>query len=331
MEVAAPCTICKQLTPCQCKRTLVTYFNLLDKIQKRVLSAKAASNLPHSSVFNTGIDKLDARFQAPIEIAEILEKAQFAGCEYKILTLRNRRPYLLISKEGLQLHFTLDFQRSCITGLTSNPNRFESWTTYLKFLENLLTPPVIRSANIQRLDLNIDFTLSFSDLIQQIDVRNKSTAVSFDEKGGQRTGLNIGRKPELIVIYNKSEKNKGTLPQTRIELRLNRPKLKIDSIYTLPEQLRNQNYFHNLLGRHLSFTEQGLSETQNQRLQEFQSFLSRDGLFSTRKHMNKYRNFDRDFAKILKIKDWCLSPSELFKQGIERFLGAPHTNLKLAH
>lgn len=321
MEVAVPCPICKSKTSCDCKSAFVSFFRLLEKANNRILSEKVTSKASMIPQFKAGIDKLNTHFTEPLTKLQILSSAKKHNITCETVRLKNKY-HLKLSRENHVLHLPLSFSQNEVLGFISNPNQFVNWRSYLGFLEILLPVHVIQKAQVNRIDLNIDFSITFTDLIQKIDVKNKSTSTSFDEKAGKRTGLYIGKNPEFLAIYDKSNKTGQSEPCTRVELRLAGKKLPCRSVFEIPKYLLSNKYFSALLGCDLTFIDTNLNEKQKNKLQEFKTILKRDGLYSARKSMNKTHNFDRDFNQMLKMDKWHTSISEAYREGIERFLAS---------
>lgn len=231
---------------------------------------------------------------------------------------------LKIGTQKAFVHLQVDPSRTMIKGLISNPNRFKHWGAYLTFLESILPSEVLQSSVITRIDLNIDFNMPFSQLIQQIDVKKKSTSVLYEDKAGDKTGIYIGKGSEVLVIYDKEKKEKLSSSHSRIELRLSGTRLPTKSLYKLPRYLSDLEYFSKIEGQLVQLKASNLNELQSQKAQDFQSILRREGLFAARKAMSKNRNFERDFAQLLQTCPWGLPPSEIFKNGIQAFL-SPNT------
>ena len=325
MKLAEPCISCKSNTTCDCLNVLVRFYNLLEGVRLRILTTKVASEKYDQNMDSAGIDKLNAYFSEPLEIAEIIRKAKAHNFTVEKTRLESKNQ-LKISCSEEYIHFTLDISQTHFKGFISNPNRFKNWPSYVLFLEKLLDSEVIRSAKIQRLDLNVDFFTPYNEIVQRIDMKNKSTEASYESKRGQRTGIYIGKGSEQLLIYDKSIKDNLSNPRSRIELRLKEGKIKCHSIYDIPESLRKNNYFCDVEGVDVVQSKSILTHGQNLKLQEFMGILVRDGFYSARKSMNKSRNFDRDFAGILKIAPWSNQPSELFNRKIKLFLD-PHVDL----
>lgn len=237
------------------------------------------------------------------------------------MTRLDNKHVLRIGSGTAFIHLVLDPTRQIITGIISNPNRFKTWQTYLNFMESILPQSSLQTAKITRLDLNIDFNMPFNLLIQQIDIKNKSTGTHYEDKKGDRTGIYIGKGSEILVIYDKGKKDNLSSTHSRVELRLSGRKLPTHSLYNLPQLLRDKAFFHNIEGVHIVSASALLSEGQKHKAEEFQSILQRDGLYAARKALGRNRNFDRDVAKAFKISPWPIHPSEIFKRGLQSFLG----------
>lgn len=294
------------------------YFSILETVNNRILSLKPSSKALDYPIASAGIDKLNAYFLEPLDLSEITTKAKQLGWELKQVRLKNR-PYIQVGRQKCVL--LLSFNQDFITGFVSNPNNFGSWDSYLTFIESLFPLQSIQNAKISRLDLNLDFSQPFETLIQKIDIKNKSIQTRYDDKGGHRTGMYIGKEPSMIAIYDKSRKEKLSSPLTRIELRLSGNKLPCRSINEVTKKLQSNTFFNELVGCELKFKENNLNEHQKSKIQEFKSIMKRDGLCAARKTMNQSRNFDRDFNKIMESTKWATPISEAYKGQIKRFIG----------
>lgn len=236
-----------------------------------------------------------------------------------------------IGKSKSFIHLTLDPSRSMVTGLISNPNRFKNWDAYIHFLENIVPLEALQEAVLTRVDLNIDFNLPFSQLIQQIDVKQKSVSVRYEDKGADKTGIYFGKGSELLVIYDKAKKDRQGSSHSRVELRMSGNKLPTKSLYELRERLAGNDFFTKIEGTLVEINSPVLTEVQCQKLQDFQSILRREGLFAARKAMSRNRNFNRDFANSVKFVPWPSHPSEIFKHGIQSFLSSKRGESESLH
>lgn len=271
------------------------------------------------AVGGAGIDKLNAIFTQPLRIEDIHEHCLLFACFVTQRYLKDRNLYLEISHGDQYIHLRLTRDRAYAVNMLTNPNRFGSWEVYLEFIQNILTPTVIQSAQISRLDLNLDFACSFQDLIQSVDVKNKKWGAHFVDQAGERTGLILGKGAETIEIYDKSRKSNLPTPQTRLELRLSGRKLPTHKISEVPRVVKQTPLFKGVEGSSLTISSEGVTDAQASRLNEFKLILKREGLHVAKKSMNQDRNFERNFAKLIEIKKWDLQPSQLYQDAIQGF------------
>lgn len=319
MRVTEPCPICTDFNPCDCQKAVLSFFNLLEGVHKRVLSEKPAS-AKQPKVTSAGIDKLNAYFTNSVSKAGLIDKARSNGYTTNIVFLKDRKPYLAIAQEERCVHLRIGMDQSRIVGLVSNPNHFNSWQHYTSFLKTIIEPEILDAAKASRLDLNLDLETSFQDLMQMIDIRNKRSAWSFNDESGKRTGVIIGKGSEKVVIYDKALKENSETPRSRIEVRLTGTKLLNKSIWGVPETVCNQPHFENLIGVSVSYPEARHTEQLQRKLQPFKFMLEHDGFYLAKKHFNTSRNFERDFSKLIKVTSWPIQPEELFRSTILQFM-----------
>ncbi|MDZ4676321.1 MAG: hypothetical protein SGI74_02335 [Oligoflexia bacterium] len=299
---------------------MASFFKILKNVNDRVLRVKPSSINSHPKVLGAGIDKLNAYFVEPIPIDQIRMLAKQFRYTIKRVFLKDRKPYLAVSSDSNQIHLKLGYGESDITGLISNPNKFMTWQNYYTFVSSVIPNDSLINAKVSRLDLNLDFACSFSSLTQMLDIKNKRSSLAFIDESGSRTGLIIGKGDEKIEIYDKAKKENLADQFTRIELRLGKTKLPSRSIMDIPKVVAEGLHFEALVGLNARFTDLPINTEQSQRFAAFKHNLERDGFYSAKKIMNQSRNFDRDFSKLLKIENWTIQPSQLFKNKIETFI-----------
>lgn len=312
MNLIELCPICST-NNCQCKQSLVSFFNLLTSTSDRVSRAVPAS-VSGPSFKKGGIDKLEGYFKTPIPKDLILARARNLDLPTNRVYLKDRRPYLKVGSEDQHIYLKLSPNTQEVTALVSNPNRFQMWESYWAFIQNLTPCEALFALNISRLDLNLDFSCPLHEILKSLDLKGKRTSISFNDTSGIREGATIGKGKETIVIYDKAKESGLIEPLTRVELRLLGEKLPARQLIELPNTLLKTDFFQNVIG--ISIHE---PQPNNQRLTEFKSIWMRDGYYLAKKALNQNRNFDRDITKLLKIDRWTLQPSDLIKQEIHKF------------
>ena len=165
----------------------------------------------------------------------------------------------------------------------------------------------------------MDFACELSTLIQSLDVANKRSELTYENKSGARTGVIIGKRSEVFAVYDKAKETNSVDLISRIELRLSGSKVPTRSIADIPLKLASQIFFKNLIGLSVTETKNTKTSDQNERLRQFKGIWGRDGFFAAKRFMNQSRNFDRDFANLIETRPWAEQPSELFKNQIINF------------
>lgn len=292
----------------------------LGTIDQKVLREETSSKVSSPPLKCAGIDKLDAYFNVPISLSEISTRSQNLNFTCKQTYLKERAPFIKVSHKDHSIYLKKVSDQLHSSGFSSNPNHFDTWENYVEFITKVLGSDGVGNSKVHRLDLNIDFNCTFQHLIQCIDIRNKRTAVSYIDKHGSRTGINIGRGDESILIYDKALKGGLNMPFSRIELRLKKSKLPTRSILELSDAIKKSYFFTGIEGIQLKFSDSQFTETQCKRVSEFKTILKREGFYTAKRAFNCDRNFDRNFSLVLAINKWADQPHHLFKKAIQPFL-----------
>lgn len=318
MEVTKPCPICDSEN-CNCKASFIRYVQLLQNVSsRRVLSNIPASNSLVNAFRGAGVDKLNGYLTHPAPLSEININAFGEKCEKKYL--KDRKPYLCFSNESDVIHLRLSQDQSHVVGYVTNPNRFGSWKRFEESLEKIIGREALLTSQVSRIDLNLDFNCHFIDLVKSIDLRGKRKSISYIDDSGCRTGMNIGKGVETVVLYDKAKESGDTSkPFSRLELRLNGTKLPTRNIAEIPKKLTQSIYFRNLIGVDVAVANCKPGSPLYEKVNSFISVWQREGYFAAKKTLNLQRNFNRDFNKFLTVDMWTKQPSELFKDGIKNF------------
>lgn len=317
MNVTKPCPICINETNCECANLTLSFFRILEGTHNRVLSEKPASPpTPHLYVLGAGVDKLNGVIQGGYSIGELLQRLATSRIPVTRKILKNRAIYYEIGYGTRVVHLKINDHNRTVTELISNPNRFDFWGEYMKMISIAIPEPTLKNLVITRLDLNLDFEVEFATLIQEIDLKLKQSSIQYEDDGGRRTGINIGKKPESIVIYDKAHKENLIHPRTRIELRLTGDRLPTRNLFDIEDSVRSPKIFNGIVGLRIIDTP---SLRTNSKLQPFLAILTRDGYFAARKAFNLNRNFHRDIESLISPQLWDLQPNQLFQEHIKTF------------
>lgn len=324
MKLETGCLICRNYINCTCKADLVRFLALSEIGEKvrlqSVLSPISSSSCLSKKVLSAGIDKLDGDLIATLSVDEINQIADKHNLKRKLVQLSDKRFYLKIFFEKASLYFRLNFEKTHITHIVSNPNKFSSFVKYMNSLGIILSGRFYL-VSITRLDFNLDFQAPLMEVLTCLDFKKKSNNGTFLSKSGTKTGMQVGAGEETCIVYDKGKKERIKADWTRVELRLTGKKLITRKLTELSARVLEHPCFDNYIGLRLTFTDSNfLSEEQKDKQNHFKNILQHDGYFMARKKFSKNRNFDRDFNDLIKIEKWETQPDQLFNQHIFNFL-----------
>jgi hypothetical protein len=320
MSLQEPCLACQSTDPCECRNALRGYFRLLESGKaKQVLRVKPASFTCHPKVIGGGVDKLNGYFQRPFAVNEWQLFVRAKGIAMKRVHLKDRRAYFEVGTSPQVIHLKLDRFGESIVGLVSNPNHHLSWAQYLNFLQKVISQDSLDSIQITRIDLNLDFDISFKELISSLDFDFKQSSLIFMDQSGERTGLSLGKGAEIVVVYDKGRKERTPHSWSRIEVRLSKNKLPTKSLSQVSATLLRSSAFSHIKGLHFS-NPNLYNQLEKEKFVHFLFLAERDGFFAAKKQLNQQRNFRRDISKLVEIQMWDKQPIELFQSTLNRFL-----------
>ncbi len=295
----------------------MSFFDILTKAEQRVLSAKPSSILSQPMTIRGGIDKLNGYFRSPVPKQVIISNAKAIEATIRRVFLKDKKAYLEVSSNAAVIHLKLGQGESDVTCYITNPNRFDGYQGYQSFLGAIVPQEALNSSVITRVDLNLDFSCDFSELLKSIDIKNKRSSLTYIDDSGVRTGMIIGKGNETIAVYDKSRKDKLEKPISRIELRLSGAKLPTRSQTALQSKLLHNDYFFQINGIHVAALPS--SQSSQDKVNTFSTMIKRDGLFAAKRVLSQHRNFDRDYGKLFMFESWTNQPTELFKNEIHKF------------
>lgn len=323
MDIADTCLACSKPNCQECRGQLVRFFQLLQTAADREINVSrgnvTSTQSLHPQVMGAGIDKLHGFFRTPLPVVEAKHFVMQSHCVVEEMVL-DRRKCLAIRDDRGTIHLTINRHHE-IGGFMTNPNRFGSWRHFISHFNSIVPDEQIHSAQITRLDLNIDFELSFAEAIQKIDFSFKNKSVSYDDESGTRTGMTIGKGTEYMVMYDRAKREKVDSAWTRLELRMFKAKLPTRMIAEVPKAILQRSFFDKVMGlnAHVNESTKTLNEGASLKLIEFNHILRRDGYFAAKKYFNHMGNFQRDFAKLIEVNHWSIQPQDIFHKHIQKF------------
>jgi hypothetical protein len=309
----------------QQKNDLVRFTDLLLKVSNRVkVSRPNVTSMVGTFQKPKGfIDKLVLFFSEKKSVSELINRAEKLGCKCETGYLTDKKLYLFIKKEHIQIECFLGVPENTeIKKIQFNPSKgLVFYKSELFLLE--LFGPIIFEAKIYRIDFTIDIFKGFKKILEGLDVKYKSAKVEYIGKGSNRTGVKIGQGNDKLVIYDKSKKEKTKYPWTRIERQLSGPKSPIKKYGELRYSLSSIIKF-NPLGivtlNHIDLVEKAdYTEVQREQFNELKVLIKHEGYFSARKKLNYNKNFQRDYSKYFTLTAFKKQPEDIFNEDIINF------------
>ncbi|MGZ3743829.1 MAG: hypothetical protein ACXWRA_08260 [Pseudobdellovibrionaceae bacterium] len=320
MEVTPVCLICEQTTECGCKSALERYFALLSLASDRVSQPPTVTHL--DTIPTKGlIDKLSGSFSLNVPWQPIREKLQDNKIAFKKTRLKDRCFYIQIGiKTGTFLRLA-NFDQE-IAGLISNPSNFESYQDYRNHLISIFPEDLLSDFKIQRMDLAVDYEVTFSKVLGSLDVSRKKAQFEFVSTSGQLTGIRIGKGFDKISAYDKQIESNVPSPRSRIERQISGKKLPTHSLERLPTILTDSSFipFSDVKLWETLFKDSNLlTPQQRSRQNELKVLIKNNGLLQARKKLNTNDNFKRDYGHLMQLNLWHEQPDEVFRKSIKTF------------
>ncbi len=325
MYVAPSCPIChSQSNGCNCQSDLVRFVELLSSANQRVSTIQVTSPSSNKTPKAALIDKLTFDLGSPIPREEFISRINASGLKHQIKKLRDRRWYIQVGTSEVGIYGALShYQSQHVLKLVTRPSAFAHYDEYKQRLTQILLPEEILQLRVTRLDVALDYPLDLQTTLSGLDYVHKQSKVTYQDRGGHRTGICVGTGNEKIVVYDKAAKANQDSDLTRIELQLSGTKLPARSLEGIETAILSEewNPFKAIALNTVKITPlpNTLSTTQQERLQNLDSLLKREGLFSARRTLNEQGNFTRDYGSLFTAEPWPEQPAESFKKQIRTF------------
>lgn len=319
MEHTQTCPVCNKNENCHCKQSLAKFIGLLSASGNRlpVSTSKTTSNQREIKA-SVGIDKL--HLEMPVSGRELLASLKELGIALKPKKLKS----MWANEIAQGLYFPQKDINAPTVTLIGNPNRFLSFLEFKKLINSFVSSDKFSLIKIKRLDINFDYQIPFNEFLKCVEINGKQTDVEYTNQRGIQTGIRIGKGPEKINIYNKTEQAQLDEPISRIELQLSGEKLPTKTFENLLDALQSERFYKSYLERFLlsdvSFSNKELlTEAQQTKQSEFKFTLEKDSLYKAKQLFNKNNNFERDFKGIIERHPWNQQPKLIFSKLINKY------------
>jgi hypothetical protein len=204
----------------------------------------------------------------------------------------------------------------------SRPAVFPVFSDYLENVCRLLTVKELQTARITRLDFAVDYKAPFGRILRGLDISNKRVRIEFLDEGSKRTGLKVGKRPETIVVYDKSLRMGLDQPLTRLEIQLTGRKLPARSFRELTT-CKEEDYcpFQSVKLYEVGLAEPSLlNPIERLRHSELSVLLNREGYLSARRKLDEQGQFSRHYLPLMNRKPWTQAPDQVLQKHLSAFL-----------
>lgn len=224
--------------------------------------------------------------------------------------------------------------------VSSNPNNFDTFGDYCRFLHLLFPGARLANAQIKAVDLNVDLPADYAETIGALDVRkakNYSGYLNGFEHGGKINGLNFGSRNCRTTIYDKSKETTHSLKHlppwcvrvfstppknwTRIEVKFSGNKLPVKTLGEMKTRLASCAPFDHLI----LYDVQALSASIKAQdgtpgIAAFKLWLPLVGYAIARKQLDASGHFRSRIERKLNLKKSLADPNKIFRHSITSYL-----------
>ncbi|MGE4107722.1 MAG: hypothetical protein AB7F66_10945 [Bacteriovoracia bacterium] len=211
-----------------------------------------------------------------------------------------------------------------------NPSDFRDYAHMKSFLIGLIGRNEYESADNVRTDFAVDIPDNFDVLKKFVYATRKNFCRAYYNNGEHLNGLQIGRSPEVVSVYDKAKKEKIPGPLTRLEVQLTGKNNPIKFLTQLPDLIERQEWgyykpFRKIGLEGLNFT--SLSEVKLRseliRCVQAQTLSNELGGHLARKKVNANGKFQRDFSKYVQAVPYPVDLDKVWFRDMCSFFGKP--------
>jgi len=201
------------------------------------------------------IDKIEFYIPEQVNFVEIEEIANRLGLNVKRHKLKESGWTFSITGELNQRLSFFMFRRDGTYSRKAvvRPDDFESYEEMKVFIINLIGRNQFECAEVYRTDFAVDIPDTFENLKKYLYSTRKKFCKVFLNDGERMSGIQIGRKPEVVIMYDKALEAKIPGPLTRIEIQMSSNAKAVESFLQLPLLVELVDGQYNRLFRKVSF------------------------------------------------------------------------------
>lgn len=215
------------------------------------------------------------------------------------------------------------FSSGLVTDLELTPSLFSSYKKMTQRLELFTFPThIVEELNLKREDKTVDYGMELNTICSDLRVYYKRKVKIFSFDSGVVTGIEVGKKPEVIKVYSRNIKAGTSIPCSRIESYLTGKKI-------VHNNLRELREFWEGGGRDDSFDSISLAEREyleitkdprvEKKLYDHKLLCHHFPYFVARSRLGKNGNYQRDYGCLYRLKPYPCQPSDVFNEGVRKF------------
>ena len=299
-----------------------------DNFAMPIISSNPTS-LCHEVSGKGGIDKLEIVLpKESLSTETLLSNALSMSFQITREYFRNYKANIRL-RSGLSEVFCClkgDEQNECYK-LVCNPSKFENFQHFLGVISGLTGELPFKELKIRRVDFSIDFPVKPIQILQGLDVKFKRSRKQFFEIDKSSSGVSVGRRPEVINVYDKAKVQRTKRPLTRLEIQLTASKVPFKNLYELGQALKDQTIgnsfkpFKNLsISKVIPSPSLLLQNSSKERSQlEMSVLINKLGFLMAKNLLNSSNNFGRNFKKNYESIPWATQPDEILRRSLKMF------------
>ncbi len=287
-----------------------------------ILSTKLTSkNIQHSN-YSGFIDKLELNAKSlELSKSDLILHLRSQSILFQEASFRKGGLCLEITTPmKVKVYAKINYVSQYISKLILNPSYYENYKQFSSDALSLFGKiSTIELLPVTRLDKSLDIACSYELVSRGFDIKNKRSANAYQYSSGINTGIDIGKTPEVMKLYDTSLKAKLSFPCTRLEACLTRNKINIDNIFELRQLYnKNSNYVDHTFSK-TSFNDIEFSNTKSESTTKLSILCDHLPYLYVRCRLNHHGNFRRDYAKLHILVPWRAQPSIIFNTAMRKF------------
>ncbi len=296
---------------------------------EHILSTKLTSENYHNTYYAGFYDKIILNAK-PLELGKTIFKNHLHSMNVEFEEGSFRKGgmrFKILTKSQETIYVKYSYSTGQITQLIFNPSSYSTYSEFVKDSFELIgSQEVIEQLPIIRLDKTVDITLGFTEVLHSLVTKFKRSSKAHSFSSGKLTGLELGKSPEVIKVYDRSKKAKLSFPCTRLEACCTGNKTEFPNLGELRRtwekgDLYFDRTYQNATFNHLEILD-GSSKKGIEKAGELRVLCEYFPYLLVKSCLYQNGNFARDYGPIHRLIPWGAQPSVIFNTGVRKFFNA---------